>query len=138
MKRGRPTKLTPELQQAIVSALEIGATRTDAVASVGIDYHTFLNWLEQGQKERSGIFFQFFQAVTRAEASARIRFTSTIARAAADGDWRAALEYLKRRDRANWGDAVNVATNGDIVIRLQWADDVQDNDSTSTASPSAT
>ena len=47
---------------------------------------------------------EFFCACSKAEAIARLNYTNTIARAASDGDWRAAMEYLKRRDPENWGD----------------------------------
>jgi hypothetical protein len=51
-----------------------------------------------------------------------LKYLSTIAKAAKDGDWRAALEYLKRRDRANWGDNVDVTSGNekltDIGLKL--------------------
>ena len=119
---GRPTKLTPEAQAAIVKAIDIGATRKDAAEAAGVDYRTFLNWLERGEKAGRGIYFQFFQAVTTAEAQVRINFTAVIAKAANGGDWRASVEYLKRRDKQHWGDNVDVTTGGGPV-KLTWMED---------------
>lgn len=100
----RPTKLNLETSSAIVNALKIGATRKDAAGAAGVEYNTFLNWMTAGEAAKSGQFFEFFCACSKAEAIARLNYTNTIARAASDGDWRAAMEYLKRRDPENWGD----------------------------------
>lgn len=116
--RGRPTKFSFEIQEAIVKSLKIGATRKDAAGAVGIDYQTFLNWLERGKNARHGIFFDFFVSVSRAESQARLSYLNVIASAANDGDWHAALEYLKRRDRENWGDNVNV-TQKSINVNIE-------------------
>jgi hypothetical protein len=112
----RPTKLTEETSAAIVKALAIGATRKDAAGAAGVDYRTFLNWMEAGEKAKKGAFFQFFQACSQAEHKARLNYLSVIAKAANDGDWRAALEYLKRRDRANWGDSAAVEHSGGVRV----------------------
>ena len=106
----RPTKLTPETQDAIIKALSIGATYKDAAEAAGVWYTTFLGWMKQGEEAKSGKFYEFYELVKRTEAAARNNYLATIAKAANDGDWRAALEYLKRRDRANWGDNVDVTS----------------------------
>lgn len=100
----RPTKLTPEAHEQIVRALTAGATRTDAAMSAGVHYESFLNWFQRGAQSKSGQFFEFFKAVTNAEATVRIALANSLA-VAGKTDWRAAEAYLKRRDRANWGDA---------------------------------
>jgi predicted transcriptional regulator len=101
---GRPSKLHPEITAAIIQSLKIGATYRDAAEAAGIAYQTFLNWMAKGESAKSGNFKEFFDQVRRAESRARLNFTAVIAKSANDGDWRAALEFLKRRDRANWGD----------------------------------
>ena len=121
---GRPTKLTPETQKRIIDALKIGATRLDAALSAGVTYDSFNGWYNAGKQAASGRYFQFFQAVDQAEGEARLRYTTVIARAANDGDWRAALEYLKRRDRAHWGDNVDVTSGQQpLKIVIEWSDD---------------
>jgi transposase-like protein len=117
----RPTKLTEQTQDAIIKALSIGATYKDAAEAAGVDYVTFNNWMIQGEKAKSGKFFEFFYAVKQTEAEARMYYLSVIAKAA-PRDWRAALEFLKRRDRANWGDNVDVTTGGEkLRVVIEYA-----------------
>jgi hypothetical protein len=109
----RPTKLTDETAKAIIEALQIGATYADAAGAAGIEYRTFRNWMQRGETVGRGKFFQFFHAVERAGAVARVAFTRVIyTSAVSEKDWRAAMEYLKRRDRETWGDSVDVTTKG--------------------------
>lgn len=114
----RPTKLTPETQNAIIKALRIGATRKTAAEAAGVDYRTFLNWLERGDEAQKGIYFQFFQSVSVAESEAFLKYTSIIAKAAQGGEWRAALEFLKRRDREHWGDNADYTSGGKTINQI--------------------
>jgi hypothetical protein len=121
----RPTKLNEETKKAILDALAYGATYKDAAEAAGIDYDTFNNWMKSGKNAKSGELFEFFGAVRRTEADARLKYLSTIAKAAKGGDWRAALEYLKRRDRPNWGDNVDVTSGNQPITKIvvEYADD---------------
>jgi transposase len=94
-KVGRPTKRTPEVEQAILNALQIGNTRTDAALGAGIDRGTLADWINN--------IPAFHHAVEKAEALARQRFVAQIAKAAAAGNWQAAAWNLERRDSENWG-----------------------------------
>lgn len=117
---GRPSKLTPECSAVILASLEQGATYADAAGAAGIDYHTLRNWITRGQAGR-GKYFQFLHAVGVAEAKARLAFTKTIYVAAIEThDWRAAMEFLKRRDRATWGDSVDVTSGGASIVDNLW------------------
>jgi hypothetical protein len=161
----RPSKLTPELQQKIITRLVAGSTITATCDSIGITDATFRNWINRGKAEaarrdnprvKEGTkqwadedpFFVFFMEATRAmadglvHATARFRegmnpsqsetittetvietktrtikkpdgtieqvpyeATKTITRRTVShipGDWRAAMEYLARRDPDNW------------------------------------
>lgn len=163
MAGGRPTKFNKAAGERICENLRSGCSRKAAAESVGVDYRTLLNWVEAGEKAKSGEFFQFFQALTRVEAEVELRNTSVMAKAAAgwdagsvkvttrsvvkikrtvhpDGtivdepvvlqltsreetttkefDWRAALEFLKRRRREDWGDHVNVDLDREIAQLL--------------------
>ena len=114
----RPTKLTPEAHAQILKAITAAATRVDAAASAGVHYGTFLNWMKRGEQARKGMFFEFFNAITRAEADVRISLANAIA-VAAKTDWRAGIDYLKRRDPANWGDKLQVSKlSDDELLRL--------------------
>ena len=121
----RPTKLNDDTHKAIVDAIKIGATYKDAAGAAGVDYTTFLNWMARGGKAKSGKFFEFFNAVGRAKSQAILNYTTTIATAAAKGEWRAALEYLKRRDPDNWGDRskTDITSGGEKIIVRVFEDD---------------
>ena len=115
----RPTKLNEDTHKAIVDAVSIGATYKDAAGAAGVWYTTFNDWMTRGEKAKSGQYYEFYHAVEQAKAVAFLNYTKTIASAAAKGDWRAAMEYLKRRDRDNWGDGTELPGGGDnIMVRL--------------------
>ncbi|MEV0487284.1 hypothetical protein AB0I69_42630 [Streptomyces sp. NPDC050508] len=48
--RGRPSKLTPELVDSLVQAVEANMTRADAAEYAGISAGTFARWLTLGRK----------------------------------------------------------------------------------------
>ena len=50
---GRPTKLTPELQQALITAVAEGLPLSTACATVGVSHGAVLEWLARGEG-RSG------------------------------------------------------------------------------------
>jgi len=77
-----------ECEAAIVRALEVGNTRTDASLGAGIDRHTFVNWCQR--------YPSFLAAVERAEAVARQRFVGQVALAARTS-WQAAAWVLEPR-----------------------------------------
>lgn len=127
---GRRTKRTPQREKAILDGLRAGMTRVAAASRGEIHRETLDEWMDH--------FPTFSDAVTRAEAEAEARFTSTMAQAAAphevvettttqgpDGtvtktvirrefDWRAAESWLKRRRRADWGD--NQEVTGTLAV----------------------
>lgn len=121
---GRPSKFTPEVRKRILDALRIGATRQDAALASGVSVSLFMEWLDNGRKQKTGAFVEFLESVEQAEGEARLKFTAVIARAANDGDWRAAESYLKRRDRASWGDNQDVTSGGGpLVLRVVYDDE---------------
>ena len=99
------------MQQAIVHALQMGNTRTASWQYAGVSHQTFYRWLNENVK--------FCEAVTRAEATAEVGHVGVLAKAAIDGDWRASLEWLKRRRRKEWGDSIDVRKLDDeTILRL--------------------
>jgi hypothetical protein len=90
----RPTKLRPKVERAILRALRSGMTRTAAAESNGIPRETMSRWMAR--------FVTFRHAVATAEAQAEVRATITL-RQAGETDWRAALAWLERQRRADWG-----------------------------------
>jgi hypothetical protein len=121
----RPSKLTPESQASIVEDVLHGATFSDACRKAGVAYDTFNGWMNQGKEASSGRFFEFYHKVMEADAQCGINMVRVIQSAAAKGDWKAALEWLKRRRRAEWGDAVDVTSAGEkIIITVKGLDDI--------------
>ena len=111
----RPSKLTPEAQAAIVDAILHGCTYKDAAEAAGIEYNTFNEWMKKGEQSTSGKYREFNDAVSKANAQCAINFTRVIQSKAALGDWKAALEWLKRRRRSEWGDAVDLTSNNERI-----------------------
>ena len=121
---GRKTKYSPERVVKIVEGLKGGLTKRAAGSLGGISEDTLLLWVNR--------YSDFAAQVTQAENEAEVRFASVIDKAAfgheattvtritretKDGplveeriethweyDWRAALEWLKRRRRGEWSD----------------------------------
>jgi len=168
----RPSKLNEETQRRLLAAISAGNTRRASALYGGVDERTLYGWIKRGQgkseRENNGEYFQFFQALTRAEAECEVNFVAVIKKAAAgydtgevrtktksytetvngsdgkpligkDGtpvtktvtetetvtttarefDWRAALEWLKRRKRADWGDSLDLSKLDDeTIVRL--------------------
>ena len=102
----RPSKYDDAKAEKIATLLRGGCTRKDAVGSIGVDYTTFLRWLSNNAG--------FARLVGSAESFAAVKMT-TIVTLAADKDWKAALEWLKRRRRDEWGDSVNLSLDREIA-----------------------
>lgn len=94
---GRPTKLTPEVQDRILEAIGAGNTKKDAAAYAGIGYRTLETWLTDPRP----LYRQFQQAVAQKEAQAVVRNVAIIAKAAQD-TWQAAAWWLERRRPDDW------------------------------------
>jgi len=119
----RPTKLTPESQERILQAIRVGATYTDAADYAGVVYDTFNNWMKRGAEAKSGIYFEFFNEVKKAQGSAKVGWLAKIEKAANEGSWQAAAWKLERRDPENYGRTVTTTEHkGDVSIHLDWGD----------------
>ncbi len=79
---GRPTDLTPEMQEAICRDLAIGTPRSCAAVRAGITYGTFKNWINRGETGEEP-FLAFLASVEKAEADAEARNVGMIQKAAA-------------------------------------------------------
>lgn len=109
--RGRRTRRTLALTQALCDVLKTGGTRTAACAHVGIDRSLFYDWLQ---------FPSFSDAVARAEAEAELRFGAVVMQAAVrENDWRAAAFWLERRRPEEWGERQRVDVTMDVAELLR-------------------
>ncbi|MFN3323431.1 MAG: hypothetical protein ACK5AZ_08045 [Bryobacteraceae bacterium] len=110
-KRGRPTKLTPEIQKVIVDAINAGGFIETSVTLAGISRDTFYEWLKRGNREKSGIYRDFTDAIKKALASAETHYMALIGRAAKT-QWQAAAWMLERRFRQNWAKSSDLTIKG--------------------------
>ena len=63
---GRKTKLTPERQEKILDCVRIGMSNRAAAQVAGISEKTLYNWIECGEKDASGPFFEFLKSLQAA------------------------------------------------------------------------
>lgn len=111
-KMGRPTKLTPRLQERILRAVRSGCYLETATAAVGIRMETLRAWLKRGARSDGGMYRDFMLAVQVAMAQAEIRDLDRIDKAAdpftdadgktSPGSWTAAAWRLERRHPERW------------------------------------
>jgi hypothetical protein len=130
MPRGRPTKFSIELQEAICNSVRNASTFQAAAEANGLKYDTFNDWMADNHS--------FSQAVYKAKAECSQRMAAVLQRAAlgtkeTPGDWRAALEYLKRRDRLEWSDNITLTTDNTVagLLASLFPEDAGESDSPS-------
>ena len=71
-RAGRPSKLTPELKEEILTAIgKGGCTYADACFKAGINESTFHRWKQKGQEQDRGRFREFCNELKGAEAGFR-------------------------------------------------------------------
>lgn len=127
---GQPTKLTPEVQAAIVAALEKGNYRATAAAAAGVHRNTLINWEKWGEEGREP-YAAFLTAMQRAEAKSEMDLLEDI-RMAKPGTpgvtgadvWTNKAWILERRYASRWCARVKqqVAENVDALTAKLKAD----------------
>ena len=114
----RPTKLTPEVQEAICDAIRHGATYWAAAESAGVSYAAFNEW----RKDKRPKYIKFFNAVQQANADGQLDLLAKLEQAGKN-DWRAAAWILERRHRKDYGANVDVTTdNKPVNITVSYED----------------
>lgn len=94
---GRRTKLTPEIEQRIIQAIQAGGTYQIAAQFAGIGESTLYLWMKQGREGRNKAKVEFLENIKRAESRGAVANLSLIQRAAQAGDWKASAWILERR-----------------------------------------
>lgn len=114
MPRGRKPKLTPEVQEAVVQAVALGATHELAALYAKLSRDTVWRWLKRGEADLEGPYRAFALAVREAEAKSAAQCLALI-RSAAKGSWQAAAWLLERRFGDHYGRTkVEVRTEGKV------------------------
>lgn len=108
---GRPTKLTPEVQEKIVSLVRAGNYPEVAAQAAGINAATYYRWMQKGE-ESTKPYGEFREAVKEAQAAAESHAVTIIRKAAMDGSWQAAAWFLERSKAERWRRKENVELTG--------------------------
>lgn len=105
--RGRPTKLSPAVEEAILKSLKIGAPLTIAAEAAGISQRTLEFWLEWGRAGKEP-YASFADKAAKLRAEDAVRSLSVVVRAQLRGDLnalRAAIWSLERKFPRHFGQA---------------------------------
>jgi len=102
---GRPTLLTEEVVERLTVMLRAGNYLHVAISAAGISRATFGTWMQRGTSKRASDapYVDLRKRVETARAEGEVRMVTVIARAAQNGDWRAALVLLEREFPERWG-----------------------------------
>jgi len=93
----RKSKFVKPVRDLIVQALRLGATYEIAAEYAGISRSTLYNWMERGQREKTGEYRAFLDSIKQADAKGAIANLALVETAAKAGDWKAAAWRLERR-----------------------------------------
>lgn len=101
-KVGAPSLFTPEVCKKIIDAVKAGNYDYIAAEAAGIDRTTFFRWMKRGKKEGEGEYWEFCNAVTKAENEAETRIVGgvVVAGLADPKQWQ---WWLERKCPERWG-----------------------------------
>ncbi len=110
-KRGRPTKLTPEVAETLIKLVGIGTLVTSQATFIGVNPDTIWTWLRDGENARNraesrdlsehdAFLADFWSRYKRAEAAWKIDAIQKIQRY---GGVRGLMWLLERRFPNKWG-----------------------------------
>lgn len=113
-KRGRPSSLSPETIQTIVTAIRSLVSYEDAAQLAGIHASTFQRWKAKGISDqkagKTSDYRNFYEQLELANAQARSLLAARVM-ARSRTDPHLALKILERRDPKNWGLRTTVDVN---------------------------
>ena len=104
---GRPTALTPKVQEQIKKLLSSGATVETAAVAAGVTRNTVQVWLRLGREAEAKLdagesltareveLLEFLNSEQEARAHLKVRLMTALQKGAQE-DWRAALAMLER------------------------------------------
>lgn len=98
---GRPTKLTPELADAIIESVRAGNYLETAAALHGLSYETVRAWAREGERAKGGLKHRFSASLKSASADAEATALKVITEAGKE-HWQAMAWRLERRYPKKW------------------------------------
>ncbi len=93
----------------------------DAAAVAGIHQATFYLWKAKGEKAKSGLYFEFYEALKRAESEGERALLARIHKAGQEGAWQANAWILERRHRDKWGRNLDITSGNeklDSIVKV--------------------
>ncbi len=126
---GRPTKLTPEVTEAICKTLRAGNFLDTAIAYAGLSRATVRRWFRRGRAELDRLaknprarlrkdekpFVEFVEDVEQAMAHAETLHVTLITQAASKR-WQAAAWLLERAHHERWGSKKSLEVKGEQQV----------------------
>ena len=111
---GRPSKLTPETQGRILSAVRCGASFKNACVAAGISERTFQRWRQKGERQGAKTEYRrVWRERTRAEQEGQTARLAIVQKAALH-DWRAATWLLERMDPERFSLRYKIEHSGQV------------------------
>ena len=130
----RPSKLTPDIQKRIGDNIALGLTYRLAAESAGVTYKTFNLWMQQGQKDKSGKYFEFARYINKCNADGARVLLEKLNDAAKAGNCTVCAWILERRFPEDFGRRLyrktnvvseNLNQNVNVEIIVQDTDEVR-------------
>ena len=119
------------MQEKICKGIQLGLKYEQAALAAGISERTLYNWKKRGKNAKSGKYFQFVQALKKAEAEGEGMLVTRIQKAAQE-TWQAAAWILERRHPERWARTTKNEIMGkdgsELAIRFVWKKDDNQND----------
>ncbi len=120
---GRPTKLTPEIENKLIKFITLGVPLESASNAIGLDYTTVREWLQRGEgrhptRGKTAQFEAFADRYQQAVGQCEARLVAKI-QSAADKDWKAAAWLLSRRHPQRWSEPKPCSLEDLIVAMAQ-------------------
>jgi len=99
-KGGRPRKDSKELMDKVLNGIKAGLSYEGACGLARVSYNTFNRWRLEGEKTKSGKYWEFLKELRNAEAIAE---AEQLKRIKNDPDTKYACWILERRFPDRWG-----------------------------------
>jgi len=116
-KRGRKTKLTPQLQEKICGYIKEGNYAKTAAELCGVGETTYYRWLQTGRESKSGKCREFWEAIKKAESFAEAYHVQQILKASKEGTWTASAWWLERKLPQKWARTDKIEHKGEMDVK---------------------
>ncbi len=119
---GRPTLLTPEVEDGILRAIRAGASLIVAAGTQGVGENTVHEWMARGEgfDERPATepYANFAKRVRLAQHETHARVVGTITRAALTS-WEAARAWLRMRYPEQYAETLKMSVTLDVKAEAE-------------------